>query len=86
VWTHLEGGSVTELVASYRKLSGCFDAFDHLVPGHNEPWLDRDLLPESLTGAEKVLSGEADYREAVDLWNRPVREYSLGRFKLLTRR
>jgi glyoxylase-like metal-dependent hydrolase (beta-lactamase superfamily II) len=85
VWTHLEGGSVEDLVASYRKLMGYFDDFDHLMPGHNEPWLDKDLLPETLAGAERILSGQAEYQEIVDPWNRRLRRYSFGRFQILTR-
>lgn len=85
VWTHLEGGSLKDLLASYRRLMGYFDDFDHLMPRHNEPWLDKDLLPETLTGAERVASGEAESREIVDPWNRRLRQYSFGRFSILTR-
>jgi hypothetical protein len=62
-----------------------FNDFDHLMPGHEEPWLDKSLLPESLAGAEKVISGQAEYREIIDPWNRPLRQYSFGRFEVLTR-
>jgi hypothetical protein len=31
------------------------DEFDHLMPDHNEAWLDKNLLPQTLAGAEKVL-------------------------------
>jgi glyoxylase-like metal-dependent hydrolase (beta-lactamase superfamily II) len=85
VWTHLEGGSLTDLIASYRKLMNYFDDFDHLMPGHNEPWLGKDLLPETLAGAEKVSSGQAEYQEVTDPWNRRLKQYSFGRFSLLTR-
>ena len=64
---------------------GYFDDFDHLMPSHNEPWLDKDLLPEFLDGAEKVVSGQAEYRETIDPWNRQLRRYSFGRFDILTR-
>lgn len=84
VWTHLQGGSLTDLVASYRKLMTFFDEFDHLMPGHNEPWLDKDLLPETLAGAEKVLSGQAESLEITDPWNRPLKRYPFGRFDILT--
>ena len=86
VWTHLEGGSLKDLVTSYRRLMNYFDQFDRLMPGHNEPWLDKDLLPETLAGAEKVLSGQAEFRDIVDPWNRQLKEYSFGRFQILTRR
>lgn len=85
VWTHLEGGSLADLIASYHRLMGRFDEFDRLMPGHNEPWLDRGLLPESLAGAEQIASGQAGYQEITDPWNRKLRQYSFGRFEILTR-
>ncbi len=84
VWTHLEGGSLADLVKSYRKLMNYFNEFDRLMPSHNEPWLDKDLLPETLEGAEKVLSGEAEPREIIDPWNRRLKQYGFGRFQILT--
>jgi glyoxylase-like metal-dependent hydrolase (beta-lactamase superfamily II) len=85
VWTHLPGGSLEDLVESYRRLMGYLDDFDHLMPSHNEPWLDKDLLPETLAGAERVASGDAESQEIVDPWNRRLRQYSFGRFSILTR-
>lgn len=84
VWTHLEGGSLKDLINSYRRLMNYFDQFDHLMPGHNQPWLDKNLLPETLAGAEKVLRGEAESRDIVDPWNRHLKQYSFGRFEILT--
>jgi glyoxylase-like metal-dependent hydrolase (beta-lactamase superfamily II) len=85
VWTHLAGGSLKDLITSYRRLMGYFDAFDYLMPSHNEPWLDKDLLPETLDGAEKVISGQVEPQEIVDPWNRQLRQYSFGRFSIITR-
>ena len=85
VWTHLEGGSLEDLITSYKRLMSFWNDFDYLMPGHNEPWLDKDLLPEALAGAEKVISGQAEFREIVDPWNRRLRQYSFGRFDILAR-
>jgi glyoxylase-like metal-dependent hydrolase (beta-lactamase superfamily II) len=85
VWTHLEGGSLKDLITSYQRLMGYFDDFDHLMPSHNEPWLDKNLLRETLAGAEKVVSGQAESREIIDPWNRHLRQYSFGRFEIITR-
>jgi glyoxylase-like metal-dependent hydrolase (beta-lactamase superfamily II) len=84
VWTHLEGGSLRDLLTSYKRLMHFFDAFDYLMPCHNQPWLDKSLLPATLAGAEKVLSGEAKFREITDPWNRRLKQYSFGRFEILT--
>jgi glyoxylase-like metal-dependent hydrolase (beta-lactamase superfamily II) len=85
VWTHLEGGSLKHLIASYRKLMGYFEEFDHLMPSHNQPWLDKDLLPETLAGAERVLAGQAEPEEIIDPWKRRFKQYSFGRFAITTR-
>jgi len=85
VWTHLEGGSLKDLLISYRRLMGYFEDFDHLMPGHNQPWLDKSLLPETLAGTEKVLSGQAAAEDIIDPWNRRLKQYSFGRFAITTR-
>ncbi len=46
---------------------GYFAEFDHLMPGHNQPWLDKGLLPETVAGAEKVISGQAGHRTCASL-------------------
>ena len=85
VWTHLDGGSVTQLADSYRRLMLHFDEFDRIMPGHGEPWLEKNLLPESLRGAEQVLSGEAEPSEFTDPWGRRLKKYAFGRFNIQTR-
>ncbi len=85
VWTHLEGGNLNDLRMSYQRLMGYLDDFDYLMPGHNEPWLGKELLTEALAGAEKVLAGQATYEEITDPWNRRLRQYSFGRFSIWTR-
>jgi glyoxylase-like metal-dependent hydrolase (beta-lactamase superfamily II) len=84
VWTHLEGGSLEDLARSYRRLMNYFDEFDHLMPGHNQPYLEKDLLPETLAAAEKILSGQAESRDIVDPWYRRLKQYDFGRFQILT--
>lgn len=85
VWTHLEGGSFEDLITSYRRLMGYFEEFDYLMPGHNQPWLPKSLLPEILAGAEKILSGQAEPEDIIDPWNRRLKQYSFGRFAITTR-
>jgi glyoxylase-like metal-dependent hydrolase (beta-lactamase superfamily II) len=84
VWTHLDGGSLPDLVRSYRRLMESFDDIRHLMPSHNTPWLDRRLLPETLKGAEAVLAETAEYELVTDPWDRRLRLYPFGRFQILT--
>ncbi|MEO8277473.1 MAG: MBL fold metallo-hydrolase [Thermoanaerobaculia bacterium] len=85
VWTHLDGGSLDDLIASYEKLMTFVDDFDHLMPGHNEPGLEKDLLPEALAGARSIAAGRAEFQEVVDPWDRRLRQYSFERISFLTR-
>jgi hypothetical protein len=64
---------------------GYFAEFDHLMPGHNQPWLDKGLLPQTVAGAEKVISGQAEAEDIIDPWNRLLKQYSFGRFSITTR-
>ena len=84
IWTHLERGNLADLIESYKKLMPYNNSIDLLIPSHNEPVYDRDLLQDSLEAAEKVLSGNAGFTEKTDPWNRKIREYSFGRFQILT--
>jgi len=84
IWTHLEGGNLTDLKKSYQKLLKYLDDFDYLMPSHNETWIDKDLLFDSLSGVEAVLSGKAKYQEITDQWGRQLRKYSFDRFSILT--
>ena len=84
VWTHLEGGSVTDLVASYERLMNHVDDFDRLMPSHNIPWLDKSILPEALAGARGIVSGEAPFTEESDPWQRQLRRFSFERIQILT--
>jgi len=86
IWTHLEGGSLSELIASYQKLMGYYDEFDHLMPSHNEPWIDRQLLPAALAAAERIVAGEIRPEETRDPWGRRLHRYSFGQFEILTGR
>jgi len=84
IWTHLEGGSLRDLKDSYRKLLTYIDCFDYIMPSHNETWIDKDLLTESLSEIEAVLSGHAKYQVITDSWDKQLKKYSFDRFSILT--
>ncbi len=84
IWTHLEGGSLQELRHSYNKLLKFKDYFDYIMPSHNNTWIGKDLLIESLSGVEAVLSGYAKYQVITDAWDRQLKKYTFNRFSILT--
>jgi glyoxylase-like metal-dependent hydrolase (beta-lactamase superfamily II) len=85
VWSHLPGGNVRDLAASYRRLMQHYGDFDRIMPSHGQPWLGKDLLPEMLAGAEAVLSGTSRPCDFTDPWGRHIRKYDFDRFNIQTR-
>jgi glyoxylase-like metal-dependent hydrolase (beta-lactamase superfamily II) len=85
VWSHLDGGDVGELLESYEFLMQRHDQFDVLMPSHNAPCQDKDLLPIALAGARDVLSGKAKPVAGVDPWGRQYLKYDFGRTSILTK-
>jgi hypothetical protein len=75
VWTHLEGGSVKDPIASYRKLTGCRGTMNRGSTAISCP----------RAGAESVVAGHAEAQDVVDPWKRRLRRYAVGRFEMLTR-
>jgi hypothetical protein len=63
---------------------GSYDDIRHLMPSHNTPWLDRGLLPATLSAAEAVLAETADYELVTDPWDRQLRRYAFDQFQILT--
>ncbi len=85
VWSHLDGGDVAALRASYELLMRHYDEFDFLMPSHNAPRLSKDILPIALAGAEAVLGGKMRPEEGVDPWGRRYKKYSFGHISILTK-
>lgn len=74
IWTHMDGGSVADLAASYRVLMPHVDEFDRIMPSHGEPLLEKALPPASLAAAEQVLSGQAQSTNFIDPWGRHLKK------------
>lgn len=85
IWTHLPGGSLPDLVASYRKLMTHYDRFDWIMPSHNVPRIQKEYLPAALAAAESVLAEQTPAHSVVDPWNRQLRKYDFGAFSFLAR-
>src|SRR6266536_3310185 len=79
------GRILKDVLTRYRRLLCYFAECEHLMPGHTQPWLDKGLLPETLAGAERVVSGQAEPEDIIDPWNRRLKQYSFGRFAITTR-
>ncbi len=79
IYTHLPGGDLDRLIESYRRLIGLFPHYDRLMPSHNEPWIEKEILLDVSRAAEKVRAGIGGYVEGAG----GIRRYDYGRFSLI---
>jgi glyoxylase-like metal-dependent hydrolase (beta-lactamase superfamily II) len=79
IYTYLPGGDLERFIESYRRLIGLFPHYDRLMPSHNEPWVEKELLLEVLRAAEEIRAGGGRYVEGAG----GIRRYDYGRFSLI---
>ncbi|PSH64756.1 hypothetical protein CU102_21150 [Phyllobacterium brassicacearum] len=85
VWTHLDGGSLNDLAASYERLMRYRSDFEMIMPSHNVPWIRGDYLPAIRHAANQVNSGEAAWELVGDPWGRTLRKYPFDSFSFITK-
>jgi glyoxylase-like metal-dependent hydrolase (beta-lactamase superfamily II) len=85
IYTYLPGGDIDKLIESYRKIIGLFPHYDRLMPSHNEPWVEKEILHEVLEAVEDIKAGKAgEYVEGMD-GEIKVRRYNYDKFSIITR-
>lgn len=80
IYTHLPGGNLVQFIESYRRMIDLFPIYDRLMPSHNEPWIEKDILRDVLRSAEEIREGKGEYVEGKG----GIRRYNYGRFSLIT--
>jgi glyoxylase-like metal-dependent hydrolase (beta-lactamase superfamily II) len=80
LYAHPPDVNVADYIASNRKLLLRLDDFDHLCPGHNEPWVEKDVLPRVSRAFDMILAEQAEYAEDDGL-----RRYEFEGFDVLIR-
>ena len=82
--TYLPGGNHDQYIESVRMLTGLFRHYDILLPAHNEPLVEKDILLEVLKAAENIKAGtEKWYSEGISS-GKKIRRYQYDRFALIT--
>ncbi|WP_352426051.1 MBL fold metallo-hydrolase [Aminomonas paucivorans] len=79
VYTYLPGGNLDQFVESYEKILRRWDEYDRLLPSHNEPWVEKELLREAHGLAVQVRSGGGIPQVGAG----GVRKYQGSRFALI---
>lgn len=80
IYTYLPGGDLDKLIESYRRMIGLFPNYDRLMPSHNEPWIEKEVLRDALRAAEEVRAGGGAHVEGEG----GIRRYDYGRFSIIT--
>jgi glyoxylase-like metal-dependent hydrolase (beta-lactamase superfamily II) len=84
IYTYLPGGDLSTFIQSYRRLMEYYDHFDRLMPSHNEPWVEKELLKDVLQAVETIKAGGGEYIEGTDRGT-PIRKYNYARFSIITK-
>ncbi len=85
IYTYLPGGDIDAFIESYRKIIGLFPHYDRLMPSHNEPWVEKEILREVLKAVEGIRAEKpGEYIEGMD-GDVKVRRYNYERFSIITR-
>jgi glyoxylase-like metal-dependent hydrolase (beta-lactamase superfamily II)/catechol 2,3-dioxygenase-like lactoylglutathione lyase family enzyme len=80
LYAHASDVNVADYIASNRKLIQRLDEFDHICSGHNDPWVDKEVLPRVSRAFETIYSGQGQYAE-----DKGLRRYGFDGFDVLIR-
>lgn len=80
LYAHSRGVNIDAFLDSNRKLIERIDEFDHLLPGHNEPWVASDVLTRINPAFATIFAGGGQFSEDGDL-----RRYRFDGFEVLIR-
>jgi glyoxylase-like metal-dependent hydrolase (beta-lactamase superfamily II) len=89
VTTYLPGGDHDAFIDSCRRLVELMPHYEVLLPAHNEPLVEKEMMVELLKAAEDVKAGRlTEYSEGRSVavnYDVLVRRYQFSRFALITR-
>ena len=84
IYTYLEGGDIDAFIRSYRKMIDLSSKYDKLMPSHNEPWIEKEILNDVLKAAQDIKAGGGKYVEGME-GNTKIRRYNYQRFAIITK-
>ena len=89
VTTYLPGGDHDSFIESCRRLVDLMPHYDMLLPAHNEPLVEKEIMVELMKAAEDIKAGRlTEYRESRSVavnYDTLVRRYQFSRFSLITK-
>ncbi|UCC74010.1 MAG: MBL fold metallo-hydrolase [Gemmatimonadota bacterium] len=55
--------NIDDYVASNERIEGMLDQYDYVLSGHNDPWIESDVIRRVGEAFEAIANGTADYSE-----------------------
>lgn len=84
IYTYLNGGDIPTFIDSYKRMIDHYDEYEHLMPSHNEPWVEKQLLKEVFKAVVDIAEGRGSFKKGTDRGT-PIRKYEYERFSIVTR-
>jgi glyoxylase-like metal-dependent hydrolase (beta-lactamase superfamily II) len=84
IYTYLNGGDIPTFIKSYQRMLEHYDEYDRLMPSHNEPWVEKNLLKDVFKAVVDIAEGRGSYKEGTDRGT-PIRKYEYDRFSVVTK-
>ncbi len=83
IYTYLAGGDLNQFIESYGKMVALAPHYDYVMPSHNEPLVEKDILRLALEKAKAIKAGkEKKYTVGHDE-GREIRRYQYERFAII---
>ena len=79
LYCHEPDVEIDKYVASNKKLADMVTDYDHVLSGHNDPWVDSEVIPRVSEAFETVFSGGGTFDEDAD----GLRRYRFDGFDIL---
>lgn len=79
LYCHAEDVEIAKYVASNKKLADIVDLYDHVLSGHNDPWVDSEVIPRVSDAFDTIFSGGGEYAEDAN----GLRRYHFDGFDIL---
>jgi len=84
IYVHLPDSNLEDFIRSYEKVIALSPHYERLMPSHNEPWVEKNMLERVLEAAREIRAGKAKHVEGTDGGIR-IRRYEYPRFAITTR-
>jgi hypothetical protein len=85
IYLYSDTTDIDEFISSYEKMVELFPHYDWLLPGHNESYVDKEILARVSKAAKEIRAGGGgEYREG-SRRGTPIRRYDYEGFAIIVK-